>query len=125
MKPIKHRSIALTATLAMTFMILAVSAPSAAASSRYQIMTGRVLKIDKKEQQMLVADRSSEKLYLIRVTKEATFKITFGRNSQMSAATLNDVDPGNAVLMRCARDEQEHLARLDDGREVIVLTAAH
>jgi hypothetical protein len=125
MKSIKQRSIALAATLEMAFMMVAVSAPSAKASSRYQIITGRVLKIDKKERQMLVADRSSKKLYLVRLAKEATFQITFGRNSQMSAATLNDVDPANAVLLRCARDEKEHLAKLDDGREVIVLTAAH
>ena len=125
MKPIKQRSIALAATLAMALMSLATSAPSAKASSQYQIITGRVLKIDKKDRQILVADRSSEKLYLVRVAKDATFKVTFGRNSQMSAATINDVDLHNAVLMRCVRDEAEHLARLDDGREVIVLTAAH
>lgn len=125
MKPIKQRSIALAATLAIAFITLAVSVPSAKASSRYQIIAGRVLKIDKKERQMLVADRSSKKLYLVNVAKEATFQITFGRNAQLSAATLNDVDPNNAVLLRCAQDEKEHLARLDDGRQVIVLTAAH
>ncbi len=125
MKPIKQRSIALAATLVMASIMLAASAPGAKASSRYQIITGRVLKINKKERQMLVADRSSKKLYLVRVAKEATFQITFGRNSQLSAATLGDVDPNNAVLLRCTRDEKEHFAKLDDGREVTVLTAAH
>ena len=125
MKRIKQRSIALAATLAMTSIMLAAGVPSAQAESRYQLITGRVLKIDKKERQMLVADRSSKKLSLVRLSKEATFQVTFGRNSQLSAATLEDVDTGNAVLLRCARDEKEHYARLDDGREVIVLTAAH
>ena len=125
MKPRKQRSMALAATLAAVFITLAVSAPNASASHRSQIIAGRVLKIDKKERQMLVADRSSEKLYLIRVARGATFRITFGRNMQMSAATLDDVDPNNAVLLRCDRNEKEHFAKLDDGREVIVLTAAH
>jgi hypothetical protein len=116
---------ALAATLAAVFITLAVSAPSARAADRQKIITGRVLKIDKKERQMLVADRSSEKLYLVRVARGATFRITFGRNMQMSAATLDDVDPNNAVLLRCDRNEKEHFAKLDDGREVIVLTAAH
>ena len=106
-------------------IMIAAAAPSARATGRYQVITGRVLKIDRKERQMIVADRASEKLYLVRVDKEATFQITFGRNSQMSAATLDDLDSGNGVRLNCTRDEKEHFAKLDGGREVIVMRAAH
>jgi hypothetical protein len=125
MKQIKQRSIALAATFAIAFITLATSAPRAEASNRYQLIAGRVLKIDRQGRRMLIADQSSKKLYLVNVAKEASFKITFGKNMQMSAVTLDDVDPNNAVWLRCTRTDKEHFARLDDGREVIVLTAAH
>jgi hypothetical protein len=123
MKSIKQRSIALAASLAVMLITLAV--PTASASTPEQIITGRVLKIDIKGRQMLVADRSSNKLYLVNVPREARFKILFGKHMQLSAAALEDVDIRNAVRLRCASEEKERFSRLSDGREVIVLRAAH
>ncbi len=125
MKRIKERSIAFAAALAITLITLTASAPNASASTRYQIITGRVLKVDKNARQMLVADRSSKKLYLVNVPEWAGFKITFGRNMHMSEPGLKDVDRNNRVELRIARTEKEHFARLYDGREVIEVNAAH
>ena len=125
MKRIKQRSLAFAAALTLTVITLASSAPDASASTRYKIITGRVLKIDKKERQMLVADRSSKKLYLVNVSEEASVKVTFGRSMHLSAAGFDDVDRNNRVELRITRTQKEHLSRLYDGREVIEVTAAH
>jgi hypothetical protein len=124
MKPIKQRSIAFAAALALTLITLTTIAPNASASARQQIITGRVVKIDTQGRQMLVADRSSNRLYLVNVPEEASFKILFGKNTQLSAASLEDVDLENIVSLRCAREEKELFSMLHDGREVIVLRAA-
>jgi hypothetical protein len=125
MKPIKQRSIAFAAALALTLITLTTIAPNASASARQQIITGRVVKIDMQGRQVLIADRSSNRLYLVNVPEEASFKILFGKNMQLSAAALEDVDLQNTVSLRCAREEKEHFSMLHDGREVIVLRAAH
>jgi hypothetical protein len=78
-----------------------------------------------KERQMLVAERSTKKLYLVNVPEEASFKVTFGRSMQLRAAGLEDVDRNNRVELRIKRTEKEHLTKLYDGREVIEVTAAH
>ncbi len=104
---------------------MTTSAPDASASTRYKIISGRVLKIDSKERQMLVAERSTKKLYLVNVAKDATFKVTFGRSMQLSEAGLEDVDRNNRVELRVERTQKEHLSRLYDGREVIEVNAAH
>jgi hypothetical protein len=125
MKPIKQRSIAFAAALALTLITLTTGTPNASASTHQHIITGRVVKIDMQERQMLVADRTSKKLYLVNVPKEASLKILFGKNMQLSAPALEDVDLQNTVLLRCASEEKEHFSRLHDGREVIALRAAH
>lgn len=125
MKPIKQRSIAFAAALALTLITLTTGIPNASASTHQHIITGRVVKIDMQERQLLVADRTSKKLYLVNVPKEASLKILFGKNMQLSAPALEDVDLQNTVLLRCASEEKEHFSRLLDGREVIVLRAAH
>ena len=125
MNRIKQRSIAFAAALTLTLITLTTTAPNASASTRYRTLTGRVLKINKKERQMLVADRSSKKLYLVNVPETATIRITFGRNTQLSAPGFKDVDRNNRVEFRVAHTEKEHLSRLYDGREVIEVIAAH
>jgi hypothetical protein len=72
----------------------------------------------------LVADRLSNKLYLIEVPENATFKITFGQYMRMAEPGFKDVRTGERVEIRCTRTSTEHLARLDDGRSVVTLTAA-
>lgn len=125
MRRIKQRSIAFAAVLTLTLITLTTSAPNASASTRYQTITGRVLKIDMKERQMLVADRWTKRLYLVNVPERASIRITFGRNMQLSAPGLEDVDRNNRVELRVTRTEKEHLSRLYDGREVIEVNAAH
>jgi hypothetical protein len=129
MKPIKQRSMikqrSIALAVALAFTALAVAGGSASASTSQQIITGRVLKIDIKQRQMLVAARSSKRLYLVNVPDEARLKILFGRNMQLSEAALEDVDINNVVWLRCAREDKEHYSRLQDGREVTVLRAAH
>jgi hypothetical protein len=125
MRRIKQRSIAFAAVLTLTLITLTTSAPNASASTRYQTITGRVLKIDMKERQMIVADRWTKRLYLVNVPERASIRITFGRNMQLSAPGLEDVDRNNRVELRVTRTEKEHLSRLYDGREVIEVNAAH
>lgn len=103
---------------------LALAAPRAERANKYFKVAGTVIQIDNKDRTLLVADRLSNKLYLIEVPETATFKITFGRYMRMAEPGLEDVRTGERVEIRCTRGDSEHLARLEDGRSVTTLTAA-
>jgi hypothetical protein len=113
-------SIAAAFTLVST---LALAAPKAERASKYFSVTGTVLEINQHDRTLLVSDRLSEKLYLIAVPEGVTFKITFGRYMRMTEPGFDDVNIRERVEIRCLRPENEHLARLNDGRQVSLLTA--
>ena len=115
-------SIAAALTLALSSV--AHAAPKVERAKKYFTVAGTVLKINKKEHTLLVADRSSEKLYLIEIPEGSSFKITFGRYMRMREPGLQDVFIRERVEIRCQREDKERLAKLPDGRPVIALTAA-
>ena len=123
MKRITQRSAALTLTLVLAFAAVAMGAPKSERTSKYLSISGRVLQINEKARTMLVADTWSPKLYLVNVPKGETFKITFGMNMKRSEAAFEDVHRNDRVSVRAIGGE-EHLARLDDGRQVVLLTAS-
>lgn len=103
---------------------LAAAAPKTERANKYFIAAGTVIQIDKKDRTFLVADRLSNKLYLIEVPEAALFKIAFGRYMRMAEPGFEDVRIGERVEFRCTRGSTEHLARLDDGRSAVKLAAA-
>lgn len=125
MKRITQRSVALAVTLVLALATLAMSAPKSERSTKYLTIEGQVLQVNQKARTLLVTDYWSKKLYLVNVPKGETFRITFGMNMKTAEPEFTDVRRNDRVRMRCIRTEKEHLARLDDGREVVVLTAAH
>ena len=113
-------------TIAAAFALLstlAIAASKAERANKYFTIAGTVLQIDKTQRTLLVADRANQK-YLIEVPEGATFKIVFGRYSQMREPGLSDVSVRERIEIRCFRGDTEHLARLDDGSSAIVITAA-
>lgn len=116
----KLGSIAAAFTLVST---LALAAPKAERVSKYFSVAGTVLEINKHDRTLLVSDRLSEKLYLIAVPERVNFKITFGRYMRMAEPGFDDVYINERVEIRCLRSDKEHLARLNDGRQVSLLTA--
>ncbi len=102
---------------------LALAAPKTERANKYFKVTGTVIQIDNKDRTLLVADRLSNKLYLIEVPEAMTFKITFGRYMRMAEPGFGDVKVGERIEIRCTRGSTEHLARLEDGRSVVLLTA--
>ena len=124
MERITQRSIAFTVTLMLVLATVALSAPKSARSSRYLTIQGRVLHVNRDARTLLVSDHWSEKLYLVNVPKGGTFQITFGMYANMAKPGLEQARRNDRVRMRCIRAPQ-HLARLDDGREVVVLTVTH
>ena len=115
-----------TITIAFALLgTLATAASKAERAKKYFKVAGTVLQIDKTERTLLVADRASNQTYLIEVPEGATFKIVFGRSMQMREPGFNDVNVRERIEIRCIRGDTEHLARLDDGRSVIAVTAAH
>lgn len=118
----KLGSIAAAFTLLST---LALAAPKAERASKYFSVAGTVLEINKNDRTLLVADRLSEKLYLIAVPEGVSFKITFGRYMRMAEPGFDDVNISERVEIRCLSSDKEHLARLNDGRHVALLTATH
>ena len=122
MKRIHRSHVALALTIVIGLASLAIAAPKAERSSKLRI-EGRVLQIDKNARTLLVSDQWSKKLYLVTVPKGTTFTITFGMNMKYAEPTFSDVNKNDRVRLRCTRNSGEHLSRLDDGREVVVLTA--
>jgi len=116
--------VALALTVLITLASLAMAAPKTARSSRITV-EGRVLQINPAARTLLVSDQWSKTLYLVTVPEEAGFKITFGLNSNYGDPKFSDVRKNDRVRMRCTRNNGEHLSRLNDGREVVVLTAVN
>ena len=111
------------AAAVMLLSTLVAAAPKGQRASKYFTIAGTVLEVDRKEHTLLVADRRSEQLYLIEIPDGTTFKITFGNAMQMAKPGLADVNNKERVEIRCFRGDRDHLARLDDGRTVIRVTA--
>ena len=124
MKRITQRSAALIVTLVLAFATIAMAAPKNERSGKYLKIEGRVLQVNQTTRTLLVSDDWSGKLYQVSVPKGETFQITFGLNAKNGESEFYDARRNDRVRIRCVRS-QEHLARLDDGREVVVLTAAH
>ena len=121
------KSIARLGSIAAAFMLLSMivaAAPRGQQANKYVTIAGTVLEVDQKEHTLLVADRRSEKLYLIEIPDGTTFKITFGRYMRMAEPGFGDVSERERVEIRCFRGDQDHLARLDDGRTVIRVLAS-
>jgi hypothetical protein len=125
MERITQRSVALAVTVILALATLAMSAPKSERSTKYLTIQGQVLQVNQQTRTLLVSDYWSKKLYSVHVPKGETFRITFGLNSKIGEPEFKDVRRNDRVIMRCIRSEKEHLARLDDGREVVVLTTAH
>jgi hypothetical protein len=123
MKSITQRTAALALTLVLAFAAVATAAPKSERSRKYISLSGKVLQINNEARTMLVADTWSPKLYLVTVPKGETFKITFGMNMKKSEAQFEDTHRNDRITVRGYRGE-EHLARLEDGREVVLLTAS-
>jgi hypothetical protein len=123
MKRISQRSAALALTLVLAFAAVAIGAPKGERAGKYLSISGKVLQINQQARTMLVADTWSPKLYLVTVPKGETFKITFGMNMKRAEAEFEDAHRNDLVSVRGIRGE-EHLARLDDGRQVVLLTAS-
>ena len=118
MKSITRYRITLAATIMLAFGSLAFAAPT----GKHITIYGRVLKIDKHERTLLVSDQWTKKLYLVNVPEGITYKITFGQNMKMSQPGFDDTYKNDRVSLRCKRADKEHLAKLADGGEAIVLT---
>lgn len=114
-------------TIAVAFALLgtlAIAASKTERGNKHFTIAGTVLRIDKNERTLLVADRASNQTYLIEVPEGATFKIAFGRSMQMREPGLNDVNVTERIEIRCYSGDTEHLARLAGGRSAIAVTAA-
>jgi hypothetical protein len=121
------KNILRTGSIVVAVMLLGTlgfAAPKSQHISKSFTVAGKVLEINEKDRTWLVTDRQTEQLYLIKVPEGATFKITFGKNMLMSQPRFDNVTTGERVEIRCKRSDQDHLARLKDGRQVTVLTAA-
>ena len=125
MERITQRSFALAVTLMLALASVATSAPKSERSRKELTIEGRVLQVNKEARTLLVADTWSKKLYLVNVPKGSSFRITFGMYMKSAEPGFDQVRNNDRVRMRCIRSDNEHLARLDDGREVVLLTAAH
>ena len=123
MRTITQRTAAVALTLVLAFAAVAMGAPKGERSGKYISISGKVLQVNEKARTMLVADLWSPKLYLVNVPKGETFKITFGMNMKKAAASIEDTHANDRIALRGYRGD-EHLARLEDGREVVLLTAS-
>jgi molybdopterin converting factor small subunit len=124
--PIMKRTIERFASLAViaTMLIVTITATASAAKNEGKqfLLNGRVIEIDREAHTLLVEDRWSEKLYLVYMPEGATVRLTIGFSARISAPEFNDLRKNDYILARVKRTETEHLTRLKDGREVVVLS---
>jgi len=125
MERITRRCIALSVTMMLALATVAMSAPKSERSRKSFTIEGRVLQVNREARTLLVSDIWSKKLYLVNVPEGNSFRITFGMYMKTAEPKLRDVRTNDRVRLRCIHADKEHLARLDDGREVVVLTATH
>ena len=118
-----QRSISLIG-IALVTMGLAMGAPKTERAKSEITVYGRVLKIDSKERTLLISDHASKKLYLVKTPEGVRLKIFFGICKSYDFPTFDNVYQSDIVRVRCIRPDQEHLSRLDDGSQIVVLTAA-
>jgi len=121
MKRIRQTSSVLAVALLLAIATTALGAPRKEHSQKTLTVYGRVLEVNQEARTMLVSDLWSKKLFLVNVPKGATYKITFGLNMSASTPELWQTHRNDRVQVRCVRTP-EHLARLDDGRQVTVLS---
>lgn len=124
MNKTRRRSISLATSIVLVLSSFAIAAPRAEAAGKYYKVTGKVLKLDAKERTILVADRTTEQLYLVRMPEGSTLRITWGRFMRMAEPGFGDVFKNDRVEIRGFRPDSDHLAQLDDGRKAVKLTAA-
>lgn len=103
---------------------IGMSAPKSGSASKSFTIDGRVISIDQKARTLLVDDQSSDKLYLVTVPQGKSLKIKFGLHMNRTEASFDDVRRANLIRVECKRTETEHLARLEDGTQVIAVTVA-
>jgi len=120
-RQISRRVVALTVTLTLALAAAAMAAPKSERAGKRFTIEGRVLEINQKARTLLVSDIWSKQLYLVNVPEGNTFRITFGFYMNLTEPEFYQVRKNDRVRMQCIRSE-DHLARLDDGREVIALT---
>ena len=117
-----------TFVIALTLLgSLATAASTSKRASKYFTVAGTVLEINQADRTLLVADRASNQRYLIEVPDGATFKIVFGKYSQMREPGFSDVSVRERIEIRCVRGDTEHLALLDkklNAMPVIAVTTA-
>lgn len=118
-----QRSVSLVG-IALVTMGLAMGATKTDRAKSEINVYGRVLKIDSKERTLLISDHASKKLYLVTMPEGARLQIFSGICRFYDSPTFDNVYKSDIVRVRCIRNDQDHLARLDDGRQVVTLTAA-
>jgi hypothetical protein len=125
MERINRSKIALALIAVITLASLAMAAPKTERRTQSITVEGRVLQINSAARTLLVSDQWSKKLYLVSVPKDEGVKITFGMNMRVAEPKFSEVRQNDRVRMRCIRTGGEHLSRLNDGREVVLLTAVN
>jgi len=114
--------------IALVTIGLAIGATGATKTDRAKseiTVFGRVLEVDQKARTLLISDHWSKKLYLVTMPDGARFQVFFGVSESYGSPTFENVYKSDIVRVRCIRTDQEHLARLDDRRQIVVMTAVH
>jgi hypothetical protein len=118
-----QRSISIVG-IALVTLGLAMGATKTQRAKSEISVYGRVLEVDKKERTLLIADHWSKKRYLVTMPEGARLEIFFGIGRSYDHPTFEFVNKKDLVRVRCIQPSREHLARLDDGSQVVALTAA-
>lgn len=109
----------------LAFVSVAIAAPKGESKNKAFILSGRILEVDKSARTLLIREQSGDRLYLVKVPKNATFQITFGRHMKLTYPGIEDVVKNESVRMKVRRTDEDRLSLLDDGREVVALTAVN
>jgi len=115
--------IVLTAILTMAIGSAAIATASNSHSRKYFTIEGKVLQVDTKAQTILVADNQSDKLYLVSVPVEGSFKITSGLYRLYDSPDVEHVFKNDVVKVRCLANDSGRYARLEGDRDAVIVVA--
>jgi hypothetical protein len=123
MNRIAKYTLSLAASLALLVGSVVMSAPEAMASSKYETLMGRVLKVDTKARTLLVRS-SSKQLFLVHMPEGSSARIFHGRDKLVDRPEFKNINRHDIIEVRYQHNGGERLAQLDDGSSAVAVTAA-
>lgn len=116
----KYRAIILAVlTLALVGSSLTLASAKEKAAGTFSL-SGKVVAVNLKERTMSVKDSNTGQEYVVVVSQESVFKITFGKDARRNLPQLEDVSIGDVVNCRVRVTKETESVAARRGSKVVI-----